>query len=73
MNIPKQVILPNDVKNELLVKQNKACNTNYKIKDIERILEYNCTVRNITCFEIIFNDYVNQRFIKDSFEIDNFL
>jgi hypothetical protein len=73
MNKPIKVILSEDIKVELLEKQNKACNTNYKIKDIERILEYNCTVRNITLIEIIFNDYVNQRFIKDSFEIDNFL
>jgi len=71
MNIPKQVILPNDIKIELLNKQNQSCNTNYQLSDIERILEYNCNIRNIILYEIIFNDYINQRFLKDTLEIDN--
>jgi len=71
MNKPIKVILSEDIKVELLEKQNQACNTFYKISDISYILEYVDHARNINLLEIVFNDYTNQRYFKDSLKIDN--
>ena len=71
MNEVRKVILPIEIKKQLLEKHNKACNTYYQIKDISYILEYLDKNRKIILYEMVFNDYINQRFFKDSLEIDN--
>ncbi len=47
MSGARQVILSIEIKKELLEKYNKAFKTYYQIKDIQGILEYTCSARNM--------------------------
>ena len=69
----RNIILSIEIKKELLVKHNKACNTNYELKDISKTVEYKDSKRMIMLIEIIFHDYTSQRFLKDGLDIDNFI
>jgi len=73
MNKIKIIILPEKVKQDLLNKHNKVCNTNYKLTDIKNIISYKDNTRLIDLIEIVFKDYTKQIFKKDTLEIDNFI